>query len=1649
MHLPPIDGSEMPVKARRMSTQEAKSKPPKHSESAGEDETAPHPETQPVTQTEDDEALQELCQILDREITQSERDAIGPANVKHIARSLLDFSAVRPLRTPLLRIYNPTIQTDGWTSEHTVLELVCDDQPFLLDSVLGALSAENLNIYAVLHPMVAYRRDDQGRRTHLERSNGEGRTGSKIESVIHVQFHHHSSKDFLDKLSEKILQIIKSVYLVVGDFGPMRTRLYEMIGQLESYPPTADRSRTEEAVAFLHWLRDNHFVFLGSRTYEFSGDLTNGHLRPVDESGLGLLRDPAMRIVRKTKSAVSLSPEIREFFELPTPIIITKSNIRSTIHRRVYMDYIGIKRFDEHGSLVGECRFVGLFTADAYSQSVFSVPLLSQKANRVLDYANTSPNSYNYKALRNILEKFPRDEMFQLTDDELKDTTLQILDLYERPRTRLFLRKDRFDRYASALIYVPRDRYSSVAREKIGKVLIDAFDGRISAYYPYFDDSSLARVQFIIGFDHKPDPQRTNAQHLEDRIIEVTSDWSDDFQTHLIATFGEETGHALFAAYQQAFTAGYREKTNPRDAVPDIAALRNLGPYPEICVRTYPDPDAASNILKFKIYRSDSAIALSDMLPILEHLGFRVLHENGFLVHTTQRNFWIHEFEMETSLVDELDQSVPQLIEQAFLAIWRGVSENDAFNQLVVAQGLDWRIASLFRALSRYQRQIGQGLSSSYIVETLTKYSEITRDLVALFEIRFSPDLASAPDPRAEREKAVSDKILAGLDQVQSLDEDRIFRRLLNLIQSIWRTNFYQRTPEGTPKPYISFKIDSRSIEQMPSPRPFAEIYVFSPRIEGIHLRWGKVARGGLRWSDRREDYRTEILGLVKAQKVKNAVIVPVGAKGGFVARNLDRFETPDDKRTEGIASYRIFISGLLDITDNFVNSQVIRPSGVVCHDQDDPYLVVAADKGTATFSDIANGMADQYGFWLGDAFASGGSNGYDHKKMGITARGGWEAVKRHFREMGKDIQSEPFTVAGVGDMSGDVFGNAMLLSQKTRLVAAFDHRHIFIDPDPDMETGFRERKRLFEKAGSSWDDYNRDLISPGGGIFPRSAKSIDLTPEIKTLLQVEADKMPPFELIRAILSAPVDLLWFGGIGTYIKSEDEHESDVGDRSNESVRVTAQQVRAKVIGEGANLGLTQKGRIALAMQGCKLNTDAIDNSAGVDCSDHEVNIKILLANAVLNGLLSTEDRNRLLEAMTEEVSDLVLKNNYAQTLTLSLAENSAPDDLNAHKRLIHALESTGFLDRAVEGLPNDEVLNEMELNGRGLTRPELAVLLAYAKLHLFEQLCATDMCLSDDFADELYGYFPDILQTKFPDQIRNHQLRKEITATVLANGTINDGGIAFINRLREHSGKPSHQIVAAKVIADRIFDLPGLRRQINALDNKVSAGLQFRLHDRIVGFLRRQVLWFLRDTHQHGDRSIAQTVDAFKGHVNLIRSTLTDCLPPRAGEEYVQDIDAMMAEAVPEHLSRGIAALEFMVLTCDICELSERMSLDPILTARTYFALGEELNIDVLRTRATRLRGLEHWDRLALRRVVEDFDALQSELTASVLGFSGSGSGDLISLWLTTHHEPISRAQKLLDSIETSGAWTVSKLALAAGELRQLALAIEKETAASS
>jgi len=1586
-------------------------------------------------------------------------------SLKPAALSFFDFISQRTPGTSKVRAFNPTKDEDGWESEFTIIEIVNDDMPFLVDSVLGELNDMDLGIGGILHPVIFSKRDDAGQLTELltttqaedfHMGRAELKDGFVGESVMHIEVDRQADKEILMWIRQRLDQVLSDVRVVTSDWRDMRGRLAGSIDDLNKQPPhDCPESRLSEVSQFLDWLKDDHFAFLGARDYEFVGDLENGELKAISGSGLGLLRDLSTHVVRRGSGPLAMSPMLRAFFESADPIIVTKANSRSRVHRRVYMDYVGVKTYDKSGKVTGERRFVGLFTATAYNSNTRRIPMLAEKVKRVVNRANIAPDGHDRAALYNILETYPRDELFQISEDELLDMAIGILRLQKRPHTKVFLRFDPFDRFVSALIYVPRDRYSTELRARLAEILVQAFDGRPSAFYPNFADGPLARVHFIIGRNTGARP-KVDIHDLEARITAATRDWSDDLRTVLSVRWGDKEGRVLGKRYLSAFPAGYRERFSAEVAASDLDRIENLPPSPEVGLSAYRDPGAPDHAVSLRLYHWDEPITLSDVLPVLENMGLRILDESPYELQFSGsagptasgeecagRRIYVHVFSAEHSsgepiMLDHVGES----FEQAFRAIWAGHAENDGFNRLVVEQGLPWRDVLILRVIAKFWRQTGSALSQQLMERTFSNYGEIARDLVSLFETRFRPaDLLL--EMRQKQEEEISSRITTALDEVESLDADRIIRRFRNVIRSILRTNFYQRGEDGAAKTYISIKIDSRRVQEIPDPKPWVEVFLYSPRVEGVHLRFGKVARGGLRWSDREEDFRTEVLGLVKAQQVKNSLIVPVGAKGGFVPKHLPEGGSREDIQSEAIACYKTFISGLLDITDNIENGDVVHPADVVRHDDDDPYLVVAADKGTATFSDIANEMAGKYGFWLGDAFASGGSQGYDHKKMGITARGAWEAVKRHFRELGTDIQTEPFTAIGVGDMSGDVFGNGMLLSAETRLVAAFDHRDIFIDPTPDAATSHAERQRLFDLPRSSWQDYDTALISKGGGVFSRSRKSIPLSEEIRRALGIDATELSPQDFIKAILKAPVDLLWFGGIGTYIKSKQETNFDVGDRANDAVRIDGRELRAKVVGEGANLGSTQRGRIEFSRGGGHINTDFIDNVSGVDTSDHEVNIKILLDSVVADGDLTVKERNGVLVEMTDEVGALVLRNNYRQTLALSMAEETAKGDLDSHSRFMRILERRGKLDRTVEYLPDEEVLRELKDAGLGLSRPEIAVLIAYSKNTLFEELLAGDFPDSDYLERDLFAYFPERLSQTYPEAVRRHQLRREIVATKAANEIVNMGGLTFLSRIKEHTGSETRDSARAFIASRDVFDLGGLRRRINDLDLIVDADVQIGMQLDLANFLRRQVLWFLR-YYPEGSR-VGELVDLYRAPVIEIGGRIEDMISEFEGDYLRSRIQARVDQGVNVDLARDVCALDPLSSACDIADIARAFDWPVEEAARAYSEMGALVGLPQLRANAAQLVPGEHFERLSVKRLIEDLFRQQRFLTMAALrqavdsGRKSLSGVDAVDIWAQMHAGQVDRATALVQEMDSHGAMTPAKLALAASQVRDLAL----------
>ena len=1314
------------------------------------------------------------------------------------------------------------------------------------------------------------------------------------------------------------------------------------------------------------------------------------------------------------------------------------------------MDYVGVKSYSIDGRLTGEDRFIGLFTADAYNRRATDVPLIRSKVNALVEDTAFTPGGHNEKALVNILETYPRDELFQIDIETLREISLGILRLYKRPRVKLFLRRGRFDRFISALVFVPRDRFGSDVREQIGALLASTFDGEILSFSPSFGDAALVRVHYVIGIEPGA-PDGPGLTELTRQIRDICRNWSDDLLDAMRGAHGGAAPASLFSKYEKAFRAGYKDRSTLTETLADIAALETLSEKP-LALRAYRHEGDPASAVRVKIYKHGEPFPLSKLIPTIENLGLNVIQEAGYQVtpygQPEKGVYWIHDFHTEQAKGRNIDlEDVKSAFEDTILAVLEGRTEDDGFNALVLTAGINWREAWLLRAAAKHHMQAGFQYSQSYIEEAIANHPLIARDLVAAFHARFNPDGPEDSEPRLSEVEKADLKITDSLNEVESLDEDRIIRRFLNLFTVMTRTNYYQRGEDNALRPYISFKIDSGRLDELPHPRPYREIFVSGPRVDGVHLRFGPIARGGLRWSDRREDFRTEVLGLVKAQRVKNAVIVPNGSKGGFYPKQLPEGGDRNAIYEEGREAYKCFIRGLLDLTDNIVQGKITPPPQVVRWDDPDPYLVVAADKGTAQFSDTANAVAAEYGFWLDDAFASGGSVGYDHKVMGITARGAWEAVKRHFREMGKDIQTEPFTAAGVGDMSGDVFGNGMLLSTKTKLVAAFDHRDIFIDPDPDPAASYKERKRIFDLPRSSWADYNKDLISKGGGVFKRSAKSIKLTPEIKAFLTVSADRMTPNELIRAILKAPVELFWLGGIGTYFKAEAEENWRVGDRANDAVRINASESGAKVIGEGANLGLTQLARIEFARKGGRINTDAIDNSAGVDSSDHEVNIKILLSSAIEKALLKSEDRNKLLASMTDDVAEHVLIHNYDQTRAITLMETSAPADLDIHARFMATLEREGRLDRALEYLPDAESLSQLRQHNQGLTRPEISVLLAYAKLWLFDELVASDAPDDPMFESELFAYFPDALH-EFTGPIVSHRLRKEIIATRLSNEIVDTCGLSFAQRAAETTGADFPTLSLAYEAARRIYNLKDFGASVDALDNKAPASLQAALYREAVTLLREQVFHLLSDPQSKESlvrSGLKATIAKYQAPVAQFKKALPDILPAQAAHMLEQRYEHWLAQKAPKAIAREAASIPALEYAFDIVDLAAETGWSNPGVGGVFFAVGRMFNIDGLRDRARREPPGDHYDKVAMRQIIEDLGARQRTLAHRIISFAGDepkGSpaqwvDKVIARWVETGADAVARFTATAGELDLTGSVSVGKFTLLARKLDEL------------
>lgn len=1548
-----------------------------------------------------------------------------------------NFLQQRSAREPVkLQVFNPDFERHGWQSTHTIIEVVQPDMPFIVDSLRMELNRRNLTTHAIVNTVFSIRRDRKTGELQELQPRGVKCEGGEPESLIVIEVDRHTDPAQLEALQQGLLDVLAEVRAVVSDFDSMLTRADELLECYRSLPADQGKQDVAEAGDFIAWLKD-HFTFLGYEELELN-DGENGTLRAVNDRRLGLFRQ------QEGSGYPGVQPSGEQgaggFTLIPELMSFTKSSRRSRVHRPAYPDYISIKRFNDRGELTGESRFLGLYTSSVYLHGATDIPIVRRKIDAVMERSGLCRQGHDWKKLKQILETHPRDDLFQASVEELFETAMGILQIHERRQIRLFLRRDHYGQFFSALVYAPREVYSTDFRQRVERILQQQLGCNQAEFTTYFSESVLARTQFILrASDHQEVTREFDVRDLEQRISQAASSWNEELYAALVESLGEEQGIKTYNHFNGGFSAGYRSDFPPRAAVVDIQYIRRLTEAEPIALSFYEALEREPDELNFKLYHRGQALPLSDVLPVLENLGLRVIDEHPYQVSCDDQCVWIHDFNLRyTGKQQVAAETMHLLFEDAFLNIWQGNTGSDDFNKLVLGARLHWREVALLRAYAGYMKQIRFPISPEAISLALRHHVELARLLVDLFAARFDPDRA---DPK--REEKLEADILQGLDEVASLNEDQAIRQYLALIKATLRTNFYQRV-NGQPKPYLSLKLSPRDIPQVPEPRPLFEIYVHSPRVEGVHLRGGKVARGGLRWSDRLEDFRTEVLGLVKAQQVKNAVIVPVGAKGGFVARQLHSDMSREAWMEEGISCYRTFIRALLDVTDNLEEGKVVPPPQVMRHDDDDTYLVVAADKGTATFSDIANAIAAEYNFWLGDAFASGGSQGYDHKKMGITARGAWVSVERHFRELGLNTAKEPFTCLGIGDMSGDVFGNGMLRSDQIRLVAAFNHLHIFIDPDPDSAASFRERERLF-KLRSGWGEYDSTLISKGGGVFSRNAKSISLTPEIKRLTGLKASRVAPNELISALLCAELDLIWNGGIGTYIKASDETHAEVGDKSNDGLRVDASQVRARVIGEGGNLGLTQRARMELAQQGCRLNTDFIDNAGGVDCSDHEVNIKILLNQLVANGEMTPKQRNRLLSDMTGDVAELVLENNYRQVQAISLAEARSASSMAEYRRFINALEAQGKLNRRLEFLPSDEQLADRQNNRQGFTRPELSVLVSYSKADLKELML--DSTVPDDpyLAQELVTAFPARLSKSYWDALQQHRLRREIIATQIANQMVNLMGINFVDLLLTSTGADIEHVVRAYILARDIFNLKPLWQEIEALDYKVDANVQLEMMHDLQYLIRRVTRWFVRN--RQGMLDCATEAERFSPCLAKLLPELGHLLSGQPLEVWQKAHGRYVEAGVPDGLALRIAGARVVYPLLGVIEVAHDCKVSAELAAQAYFSLSESLELQWLGAQLNELDVNSYWQALARDSFRDDLDAQQRALLASLFNPEGKARRGKVDQqvvekrledWQVQNRQHVERWFNVLAELKNAGTQDYAMYTVASRELSDLA-----------
>ena len=1528
-----------------------------------------------------------------------------------------------------VKIYNPSIDKDGFESDFTVLDVINNDSPFLVDSVIMYFDKIGVEVKNVIHPIFSTNRSKKGSIEGVADSLSQG----NHESVIQLHMLQISSSNELKEITASLESILDSTHLVVNDWKKMVSIAREAGDQLDFVKSTdADISEFKE---FVSWLCENKFIFLGFCQYDLVKEGKSYDLAEVSNSRLGIFRSKYQNIVPNL--ADYSAGDIPSLVKNPYFLEILKSRHKSQIHRNVNVERIRIQRFNQEGEVIGEYRFIGLFTSSVYYQSADLIPIIRKKITKIIDKSKFKSGGHSFKDLVSILESYPRDELFQIEEDDLLRISLGIVAMSGRPLVRFFARNDKFERFVSCLIFIPRDNFNTYVKSKIHDLLENYYDGEILSSYIQVTDSNLTRLQIIVRTDEGI--ADVDYSLIESKLVKISASWVDDFRRYINDSFDRKDAKEIINNYQNAFSVSYTHKFSIEAALYDIEFIsKAINSGNGLAFSLYKSK-MVEDAVEIKIYSTEDNLQLSNMMPVLDSFGFNIIQEYTYTISPkNEQNVWIYYFTLHLSKSgDKLTDEIVENFEHTIAKIYEKKTQFGPLNRMIVAANLNNRQISLLRAYSKYLYQAGFRYNQSYISDVLVRYRDITKLVVQMFETKFNPE--KIKDRSSQVEKTL-EEIDRKLSKVNDSSDDVVLRRFANIVDATIRTNFFQKNDNGNFKDHISLKFNCSKIQDLVLPVPFAEIFVFSNEVEGVHLRGGKVARGGLRWSDRHEDFRTEILGLVKAQMTKNAVIVPVGSKGGFIVKsdisNMDRERSMDVV----IGCYKTFLRGILDITDNVIDGKIAHPQNVIRYDDADPYLVVAADKGTATFSDVANDISAEYNFWLGDAFASGGSVGYDHKKMGITAKGAWVSVKRHFSEMGTDTQSQDFTCVGIGDLSGDVFGNGMLLSKHIKLVGAFNHMHIFIDPDPDTAISYKERKRMFGLSRSSWLDYNKDLISKGGGIFDRSAKTIKISKEAKKALDIEKSSLTPDELIKAILKSPVDLLWNGGIGTYVKSSTESDMEVGDRINDNLRVNGNELRCKVIGEGGNLGLTQKGRIEYALSGGRINTDSLDNSAGVDCSDHEVNIKIALSQAVEANKISIKKRNEILESMSDNVEESVLSNNMLQSQTVTISESKGFHALGDYSRFLTRLEKIGLLNRAVEFLPTDKQIEKRQSEKIGMTRPELSVMLSYAKMDIYNNIIGSKLVQDKYFERMLLDYFPKLLQDSFKEEILSHQLRCEIIATQITNMVVGRVGISFVSQIARDNGFEIADIVRNIIIVCESFRLEEVWQEIESLDNKeVPVQVQVSMFAATNKLLERSVLWLLRNVKSG---SISVTAQEYRSIIDDISDNLFSLLAPASRASYDGSFNAYKKCGVGSKLANKVASIDALSSAYDIIEVSKKLNTQITNVSQIYFKVGTRLHLKWLRNKILTSNTDNYWQRISTKTILEDLYHYQMKITSVIVEHGSCDKegcdGDFaLDQWIKTEDFLVGRYDRFINDFKSQANPDLSMFIVALNRIKAL------------